>query len=154
LGNNAKTIAEMIESENKFGVSSVRNSYFAMCHSDLSNQLEQVQDFKHSSNYASQRSLLASEWGSVGNVRYLLSSQGAIESKASGLGNDVYDMLISGMEGYMQLKQDRYSAKFIHRPAIFDSPMALNDSVAWKICTASKVLNDQWVAKHRCTLLA
>ena len=143
----------MVEAENKFGSSSVRNSYFAMCHTDLSNQLEQVADFKHSSNYASQRNILESEWGNVGNVRYLLSSQGAIEPNGSQLGNTVYDMLVAGMEAYAQIKQDRYTAKFIHRPAIFDSPMALNDSVAWKICTASKVTNDQWLLKHRCTLL-
>lgn len=152
LGNNCKTIGSMIESQNKFGVSSVRNSYFAMAHTDLSNQLENVQGFVHSSNYPSQNNILESEWGSVGNVRYLLSSEGSKDVNASGLGATVYNMLVAGMEAYAVVKQDRYTAKFIHRPAIYDSPMALNDSVAWKICTAAKITNDQFILKHRCTL--
>lgn len=152
LGNNAKTIASMIPGENKIGTGPVRNAYIAMCHSDLSSELQQVPGFLNVANYPAHDGILDSEWGTIDNVRYLISSEGYVERNASGLGADVYSALTCGMEAYGIIKQDGYTTKFIHRPAIYDSPLALNDSLAWKMATAIKVTNDQWIFRHRCTL--
>jgi N4-gp56 family major capsid protein len=152
LGNDCKTVADFIEGTLKFGTGPIRNAYFAMAHTDISNQLENVPGFLHAANYSRSENILESEWGSVGNIRYLLSSNGSIDKNTSGLGANVYNALTCGMEAYAIIKQDKYTAKFIHRPAIFDSPLALNDSVGWKMCTGIKVTNDQWIIKQRMTL--
>ena len=97
---NAYTIANVVEGQNKFGTSPVRNAYFAMGNSNLSQSLQNVDGFIHSAQYPSQQNILESEWGSVQNCRFLLSSIGSISSNDSFLGNDVYNTFIAGMESY------------------------------------------------------
>jgi N4-gp56 family major capsid protein len=58
---NAYTIADKIEGQNKFGTSPVRNSYFAMGNSNLTQSLDNVDGFIHSSQYPSQMNILESE---------------------------------------------------------------------------------------------
>ena len=150
--NNAKTISSMINGANKIGTGPVRNAYWAMAHTDISTSLENITGFLNVANYGDQRNILESEFGTVGNVRYILSSAGSVERNASGLGEDVYNALTCGMEAYAIIKQDGYTTKFIHRPAIYDSALALNDTLAWKMATAIKVTNDQWIYRHRMTI--
>ena len=153
-GNNAKTIASMIPGQNKIGTGPVRNSYIAMAHTDISTSLENIDGFLNVANYPDQRSIMEAEFGTVGNVRYLLSSAGSIERNASGNGEDVYNALTCGLEAYAIIKQDGYTTRFIHRPAIYDSALALNDTLAWKMATAIKVTNDQFIFRHRMTIHA
>lgn len=86
----------MVEGQNKFGTSPVRNAYFAMGNSNLSQSLQNVDGFIHSANYPSQQNILESEWGSVQNVRFLLSSIGSTSSNDSFLGNTVYNTFVAG----------------------------------------------------------
>lgn len=137
----------------KIGTSPVRNAYIALAHTDISADLEGVQGFLHVANYPAQDSILESEVGTAGNVRFMLSSEGSMDAHASGNGNDVYNALISGMEAATVVRQDRYLAKFIHHPAKYNGPMELFDTIAWKMATACKIVNDQWIAKLRITLL-
>lgn len=51
LSNNAWTITNNIEGQNKFGTAPVRNAYFALAHTDLSNTLEDINGFTHNSQY-------------------------------------------------------------------------------------------------------
>ena len=151
LGNNCKTIADNIEGANKFGTAPVRNAFFSMCHTDMTGQLDNVTGFLHSNQYPSQMNILESEWGAIGNVRYLVSSVGSTASTASALGATVYNLLTAGMEAYACIKQDGYSAQFIFRPAIYDSPLALNSSVGYKFAEVPRITNDQWIINQRCT---
>ena len=152
LGNNCKTIADNIEGANKFGTAPVRNAFFSMCHTDMTGQLDNVTGFIHSNQYPSQMNILESEWGAIGNVRYLVSSVGKQDLNASANGATVYNLLTAGMEAYACIKQDGYSAQFIFRPAIYDSPLALNSSVGYKFAEVPRITNDQWIINHRCTL--
>ena len=149
---NARTITNMVGGAMKIGTGPVRNCYVSLSHSDMSEQLENVQGFLHAANYPSQNSLSESEWGTVGSVRFMMSSEGSKDANASGLGHDIYNNFFAGMEAYFTLRLDKYTAAFIHRPGIYDSPYANFDTVCWKMCTASKVANDRWISKVRCTL--
>ncbi len=138
---NAYTIADKIEGQNKFGTSPVRNSYFAMGNSNLTQSLDNVDGFIHSSQYPSQMNILESEWGSVKNVRFLLSSIGSTSPNDSFLGNTVYNTFIAGMESYGFVRQDRESAHFIYLPPeIAGGNLALNASLGWKTRNAQEIL--------------
>lgn len=95
---------------------------------------------------------LRSEWGAVGNLRFLVSSIGSFSANASSLGADVYNIFVCGLEAYATVKQDGYSASFIYRPPIYDGPLALNASVGWKMATVPRITNDQWIINLRATL--
>jgi len=56
---------------------------------------------------------LRSEWGSISNLRFLLSSIGSVSANASNNGNNVFNIFCVGMEAYACVQQDGYSATFI-----------------------------------------
>ena len=151
-GNNAYSFLSGVEGENKFGTAPVRDAYFALGHTDLIGQLDQVQGFIQKWNYPSMSSTLDSEWGTVANLRFLLSSIGSVTPSASLLGNNVYNIFCCGRESFAAIEQDGYSASFIYRPPIYDGPLALNASCGYKFAEVPKLLNDQWVFNLRCTL--
>lgn len=150
--NDAYTIAERIEGEDKFGTAPVRDAYFALGSTQLIGNLENVDGFIAKAQYPSPMHALREEWGSVSNLRFLLSSIGSTSVGASNLGADVYNVFCVGMEAYAVVEQDGYSAQFIYRPPIYDGPLALNASVGYKFAQVPRITNDAWVLNLRTTL--
>lgn len=151
-GNNAYSFVTGIQGEDRFGTAPVRDAYFALAHTNMIGQLDAVQGFIQKWNYPNQQSTLEPEWGTVANVRWLLSSIGSITPDASLLGNDVYNNFVVGREAIAAIEQDGYSAQFIYRPPIYDGPLALNASVGYKFAEVPRILNDTWLINLRCTL--
>lgn len=151
-GNNAYSFLTGIDGENKFGTAPVRDAYFGLGHTDLIGQLDNVQGFIQKWNYPNQQSTLDPEWGTVANIRFLLSSIGSITPNASLLGASVYNIFVEGREAFAAIEQDGYSAQFIYRPPIYDGPLALNASVGYKFAEVPRITNDTWVFNLRCTL--
>jgi N4-gp56 family major capsid protein len=150
---NAKRISEVIEGENKFGTGPVRQAFFAMCHANLIPQLEQIDGFVSSAQYPSQMNILSAEWGSVSNLRFLISSLGSITTAGSGLGADLYSMFVTGQESYACIDLDGASANFIYRPLGYgDDPLLQRQSCGYKFASAERILNDAWVINLRSTL--
>ena len=150
--NNAYKILDNIEGADKFGTAPVRNAYFALCSSSLIGNLDAVAGFVSTTQYPSPEEALRSEWGSIGNLRFLVSSIGSVTANASSLGADVYNIFCVGMEAFASIEQDGYSASFIYRPPIYDGPLALNASVGYKTALVPRITNDLWVINLRATL--
>jgi len=150
--NNAYTIADNIEGEDRFGTAPVRDAYFALGSTQLIGDLENVQGFIAKAQYPSPMHALREEWGSVSNLRFLISSIGSVSAAASNLGANVYNIFCVGMEAYAVVEQDGYSAQFIYRPPIYDGPLALNASVGYKFAQVPRITNDAWVINLRATL--
>jgi N4-gp56 family major capsid protein len=151
-GNSAYSFMTGVEGENKFGTAPVRDAYFGLGHTDLIGQLDNVNGFIQKWNYPNQSSTLDAEWGTVANIRFLLSPIGSTTPNASLLGATVYNVFCVGREAYASIEQDGYSASFIYRPPIYDSPLALNASVGYKFAEVPRILNDTWVFNLRVTL--
>lgn len=151
-GNNAYSFLSGVEGENKFGTAPVRDAYFGLGHTDLIGQLDNVSGFIQKWNYPNMNSTLDPEWGTVANIRFLLSSIGSTTANASLLGATVYNIFVAGREAFAAVEQDGYSAQFIYRPPIYDGPLALNASVGYKFAEVPRILNTTWVFNLRCTL--
>lgn len=106
LGNNAYTVLDNIEGDDKFGTSPVRDAYFALCHTDLTKDMDSVDGFVQKNQYPSPMNALRSEWGAIGNLRFLVSSIGSISANASSLNQNVYNIFCVGMEAYACIEQD------------------------------------------------
>lgn len=152
LDNNAYTIMDNIEGEDRFGTGPVRDAYFALCSTKLVPSLENVPTFKQKADYAAPTNALRSEWGNIGNLRFLVSSIGSVTPAASAKNANVYNIFCVGMEAYAVVEQDGYSASFIYRPPIYDGPLALNASVGYKFAQVPRITNDLWVLKLRATI--
>lgn len=151
LDNNAYTILDHIEGENKFGTAPVRDAYFAMGSTQLTGDLDNVAGFIHKNQYPSPMNALRAEWGAIGNLRFLVSSIGSISANASANNANVFNIFCVGMEAYACIEQDGYSASFIYRPPIYDGPLALNASVGYKFAECPRITNDAWVLNLRAT---
>lgn len=153
LNNDAYTIMDNIEGEDKFGTAPVRDAYFALTSTNLTGNLDAVAGFIQKNQYPSPMNALRSEWGSIGNLRFLVSSIGSFTANASALGANVYNIFCVGMEAYACIEQDGYSASFIYRPPIYDGPLALNASVGYKFAEVPRITNDLWVINLRATII-
>lgn len=151
LDNDAYTIMDNIEGEDKFGTAPVRDAYFALASTQLTGDLDAVSGFIQKNQYPSPMNALRSEWGAIGNLRFLVSSIGSVTNNASNLGANVYNIFCVGMEAYACIDQDGYSANFIYRPPIYDGPLALNASVGYKFAEVPRITNDLWVINLRAT---
>ena len=152
--NNAYTIADNIIGEDRFGTAPVRDAYFALGSTKLIGDLENINGFIAKAQYPSPMHALREEWGSVSNLRFLISSIGSESVGASNLGANVYNVFCVGMEAYAVVEQDGYSSQFIYRPPIYDGPLALNASVGYKFAQVPRITNDAWVINLRTTLAA
>ena len=141
-----------IEGEDKFGTAPVRDAYFALCSTQLTGNLDSVAGFIQKNQYPAPMNALRSEWGAIGNLRFLISSIGSTSPNASSLGANVFNIFCVGMEAYACIEQDGYSASFIYRPPIYDGPLALNASVGYKFAEVPRITNDLWVLNLRATL--
>ena len=151
VNNNAYTITPNIEGSDQFGTAPVRDGYFALASANLTGDLETVGGFIHKNQYPSHDTPLPSEWGAIGNLRFLVSSIGSVSANASVLGNDVMNIFCVGMEAYAIVDQDQFNDQFIYRDPMYSGPLALNASVGWKMATARVITNDAWVLNLRCT---
>src|SRR6266850_4869103 len=73
LNNNAYTIMDNIEGEDKFGTAPVRDAYFALCSTQLTGNLDNIANFVQKNQYPAPMNALRSEWGAIGNLRFLVS---------------------------------------------------------------------------------
>lgn len=148
----AKRMLDNIEGQNRFGTAPIANAFMALAHTDLSSDLRNVQGFIHVSQYPSQGPVMRSEWGSVENVRFFLSSIGSKIPNASSLGNDVYNVFIQGMESVACIDLDGANAQFIfNSPEVVGGPLRQNASAAWKMAEVSRIVNDTWLVALRVT---
>jgi len=146
-------IGDVVEGENKFGTGPVRDSYFCMCDTDLIYRIQNMNGFISKAQYPSQLNTLSAEWGSINNIRFVLSSRGSVTPNASMLGADVYNMFVTAQESYTSIELDGESAKFIyHPPGWGDDPAELRQTAAFRFAHARAITNDAWIINTRATL--
>ncbi len=150
---NAQFITDLIEGEDRFGTAPVRTCFFGLTHTNLSADLDQMVGFQNVAQYANTANLLQAEWGTIRNIRFLLSSVGSISPNASALGQDVYNVFIPGQESYDMVDLDGYSAQFIYAPPEIASPqLRLYQTAGWKMAQVFNITNTSWILNLRCTL--
>lgn len=150
---NAKKITHQIEGDLKFATTPVREAYWGMSNAQIIPDLERVNGFIPIAQYPFNSSVLTAEWGSVSNVRFMVSSVGSISANASALGANVLNNFITGQESYACIDLDGASAQFIYRPLGYgDDPLLLRQSAGFKFAEAQRILNDAWIINLRSTL--
>lgn len=154
LTNDAWMILDTIGGEDKFGTSPTRDAYLALGHTRLAPSLNNINGFISKWNYPNDNRVLRSEWGTVNNVRFMLSSVASVTPNASANGADVYNIFVQGMEALACVEQDNYSARFLYRPPVFSDPLFQNVTIGYVFAEVPRILNDLWITNMRCTLPA
>jgi N4-gp56 family major capsid protein len=130
----------------------VRDAFLALGHTKLSKDLNNLQGFLPKWNYPSSLKTVSSEWGSVNNVRILLSSVGSVDAASSSLGNDIYNIFVMGLESLGIVEQDNFTSRFLYRPPVFSDPLFQNVTLGTVFAQVPRILNDLWLTKMTCTL--
>jgi len=153
LGNNADFFTPLVKAASGQGTTPIRPAFWGLAHTDLIDAIEAVSGFKSTSNYPAQSGVLDSEWGSTGNVRWLLSS---VADRTLG-SPDTYRCPIVGKHAYGIVDLEGGNARSIVKP--FGSggtsdPLNQRATAGWKIMFVARILNDNFMNILRCSNLA
>lgn len=157
------------------GTAPVRESYWGLNHPDTTEDIRGLTGFQAVETYAGQTRTYPGEYGHVGGVRFVESTESTIDvsagasSTTSATGDprqtaarvDVYNTVIFGKEAVGSLGLDATHVKEIYRPTdnvpavmMISHPKGsagaadpLNEvaSVGWKSWHAAKILNGNWI---------
>lgn len=146
LGNDARTMLEVIEAENKFSTGPTRDSFIALASTDITSDLQNVQGVLLKNAYPSQEGLRPEEYCSISRFRFFVSSKGAKIPGASLSGATVYPIPMYGLESFAKVEQNNYSAVLGYRPPYVVSSTAQNSQLYAKFAIARAITNQNWIS--------
>jgi len=147
VNNNAKMFTETVPGSDKFGTVPVRPSFYGVIHSELLDDLENLNSFISTANYGSQQ-ILPHEWGSTSNIRW---RQTSIGSKAT---STIYNTLVYGKEAHGVVNLGADAVEMYVKPlgsSGADDPLDQRGSIGWKAWYAARLLNDLFATNLMCT---
>jgi N4-gp56 family major capsid protein len=161
--NRAAFISEIISASAKVSTSPVAQAYFAVGHTDLDADIQDITGFTRVEHYADPSKAIPGEIGKAENFRFVLSDlftpwqasglSGSTYLTAGGAGTgqcDVYPILIFGQDSYAIVPMQGKNAVKINvinpTPTISDV-CGQRGAVSWKMYDASVILNDLWMAR-------
>ncbi len=149
--NNAYKFMTGIEGMDRFGTGPVRSAYFMLSSTELQPDFDSLGSngslqFLSQWNYPTNASALPSEYGSVGNIRILCSSEAPVARNAvansSGTLNDVYYNTVLGKQAITHINQDGFSMNLIYRDPYYSGMLAQNATLAVKFAQAQAITQD------------
>ncbi len=144
LSLDAEMISEVVVGRDAFGTTPVRPAFWAYLDTDLLDDLEAVANFAHSSQYSNQQSVLDSEWGATGNIRWLYTSVGSVTASTPA----VFNNFIIAKEAYAVVHLRSETGEFYVEPlgsAGAADPLHQRGSVGWQHPFVSRILNDAFM---------
>lgn len=174
--NSAMTFEAMGTGSTTVGSSPIRAAYLGICHPDTEEDIRALSGFNDVIKYAGYTSTFPGEFGELNGVRFTATEIGAITdnagtTSASGFRgaainqNDVYDVLIYGMEavgsvGLGETHTKEITEMFDHIPTVEliqhapgssggADPFNEVGTLAWKAFLVMKVLNASWIYRVR-----
>ena len=152
LGNDARTMLEVNEAALKFGTSPTRDSFIALCSTDLTSDLQNVSGVILKNAYPHQEGLRQEEYCSVSRFRFFVSSKAAYIPGASLQGNNVYTIPMYGLEAAAKVEQNGYTAILGYRPPYVVSSVAQNSQLYAKFAIARAITNQNWISGLNATM--
>lgn len=152
LGNDARTMLEVIEAENKFSTAPTRDAFIALASTDITPDLQNVQGVILKNAYPSQEGLRPEEYCNISRFRFFVSSKAA---KTPGIsqpsGKTVYTIPMYGLEAAAKIEQNSYTATVGYRPPWVVSSVAQNSQLYFKFAIARAITNQNWVSGLKVT---
>ena len=144
LGYDAEMYAPQITAGSGVGTSPVRAAFWGIAHTDLIDDLEDVSNFKSTVEYPKQDGVIDGEWGSTGNVRWLVSS---VADKQTAPTPDEYNLPIIGKNAYAvtDLESGSESVVKAFGSAGTADPLNQRATAGWKMAFVARILNDHFI---------
>jgi len=143
LGGDAKPVSKQIKAGTGQGTEPIRAAFMAVIHTDLIDDLEDCTGFLSVAEYPSPKDVKDTEWGSVTNVRFHQTTNGAKSSDAT----PVYSVPIIGQDAYGDVEISGSNQNIRHAFGSAGVADALNRTASsgWKVMWAGRILNDAFM---------
>jgi len=151
LGNDARTMLVSIDAMNKFSTGPTRDSFIALCNTNLTQDLQRVTGVLLKNVYPAQEGLRPEEYCAISRFRFFVSSKGIKTPGISTLGRTVYSIPMYGLEAAAKIEQNNYTAVIGYRPPWVVSSVAQNSQLYAKFAIARAITNQNWVSGLNCT---
>lgn len=146
LNNDARTMLESIDAENKFSTGPTRDAFICLANTALTQDLQNVQGVLLKNAYPSQEGLRPEEYCSISRFRVFVSSKAAKKVGASELGATVYTLPMFGLEAAAKIEQNQYTAVIGSRPSWVVSNVAQNSGLYARFAIARAITNQNWIS--------
>lgn len=122
----------------------MRSAYFMLSSTQLQPDFDALTGagFLSQWNYPNNSSALPSEYGSIFNIRILVSSEAPVLPGASANGRDVFVNTVVGKQAVTHINQDGYSMNLIYRDPYYSGMLAQNATLAVKFAQAQAITQD------------
>lgn len=104
LNNDARTMLESIEAQDRFSTGPTRDAFIALANTALTQDLQGVQGVLLKNAYPSQEGLRPEEYCSISRFRFFVSSKAAKKPGSSLLGRTVYTIPMFGQNNLAEVK--------------------------------------------------
>lgn len=144
--NNAKMIAPMIAASTNVGTSPVAKAYFAFVHTDLRDDVRDMDNFQKVNTYSQIKPVYENELGAVDDVRFIETSNGKVTS-------GTYSVFIVAKNSYgsIDLSGNTYNVyRHGFGSAGSEDPHSMFMSLGWDAFWGGEILNDTWITDLRC----
>ena len=150
LGNSAQFITDIIGATDGVSTQAVRPAFWGTIHTNLIDDLEGVTGFTSTTNYPAGGTVVDSEWGSTGNVRWCQSPKAInlvdVDDAFPTVAGTYYWLNIIGKNAYATVDLGSGNAKSIIQPfGSGDDPLRQRMTMGWKMFTTARVLNDNFM---------
>jgi len=170
--NDTMKFTPMSEGSGNFNTSPIRASYYGITHPDVEQDIRLLAGFTGVEAYGGNTQVMPGEFGAVGGVRFMCSTDSSIDAEGGGTstgtglrtsGNtkvDLYNTLIYGRNSYGSVSLDTAHVQESYQagdmaPAIqliskgrgssgIADPLDEMSTIGWKAWHAAKVLNANW----------
>lgn len=147
--NNGKKMAPNIEGTNAFGTAPVWAAYWFIVNTALRSNVKSLSNFLPTSAYPRQQAVLESEYGSLDEVRVVMSTNGYVDTSSSPY---VYSNFLTAANAYGCVEIDDQSMEMIIKPlGAGEDALNQRQTMGWKGRLGCVILDDSWVVNLRST---
>jgi N4-gp56 family major capsid protein len=164
--NKAKFISTIVSATAKIATEPVAPAFFALCHSDLKDDIRSITGFLPVEKYANNEASLPNELGKVESTRFIMSSlfepwlavgtpgtsflSNGGSSAGGAVACDVYPVIVVAQDAYAIVPLqgfDSVQLYVVNPKATTDQPLAQKGSVGWKTYQTAGILNQNWLTR-------
>ena len=157
---NAKKIRKKVVGSTKIGTTPIRPGFIGICHTDLRQNLEDLNGFIPVEKYSSQSDVMEEELGEFRGIRFLGTTNALLHESAGGdpttnnlistdgTAADVYTILVMAQNAYGVVPLQKKSIKSIVKQlgsAGTEDPLDQRSTVGWKATTTGAILMQPWL---------
>lgn len=146
LGNDARTMLQVIQAEDRFSTGPTRDAFIALASTDITSDLQNVQGVLLKNAYPDQNGLRPEEYCSVSRFRFFVSSKAASIPGAASDGSTVYTIPMYGLEAAAKVEQNNYTSVLGYRPPYVVSSVAQNSQLYAKFAIGRAITNQNWIS--------